>query len=139
MTSSSSRRWLRPPSPPEPDDAGTEASWPSVSEKLAALYGRPRQTRRRLSFSQWVLGTLAVAAVLATFFAVESMRYNHDVLDTKGCLTPMRVNALLGTDLDTVAGVRISNLQTCRYGAGTDTDALSIDAATVRATRRPGR
>ena len=99
-----------------------------MSEKLAALYGRPRQTRRRLSFTQWVIGTLAVAAVLATFFAVEAVRYNHDVLDTKVCPTPTRVNAALGTDLDTVAGVRVSDLQTCRYSAGTDTDALSIDA-----------
>lgn len=102
-----------------------------MSEKLAALYGRPRRMRRRLSLTQWVIGTLAVAAVLAAFFAVEVVRYNHDVLDSKVCPTTTRVSATVGTKFDAVAGVRLSDLQTCRYSIGTDTDALSVDA-TVR-------
>ena len=85
--------------------------------------------RRHLSLTQWVVATLAVAAVLATFFVVEAVRYNHDVLDAKVCPTPTRVNGLLGTKLNNVSGVQLSDLRTCRYSTGTDTDALSIDAA----------
>ncbi len=85
--------------------------------------------RRHLSLTQWFVGTLAVAAVLATFFVVEAIRYNHDVLDAKVCPTPTRVNTLLGTKLDNVSAVQLSDLRTCRYSTGTDTDALSIDSA----------
>ena len=129
MTSSIPPRWLRAPSGPDRNDGETDPGWTSVSEKLAALHGRPGQTRKRRSFTQWIIGAFALAIVLATFFVVEAVRYNHEVLDAKVCPTPAKVNGLLGTNLKSVSGVQLTDLQTCRYSAGTDTDALSIDTA----------
>ena len=79
-----------------------------------------------MAFTRWVIATLVL---MATFFVFEAVRYNHNVLDAKGCPTTASVNALLGTTLDTVSGLQLSDLHSCTYSAGPDTRALSIDAA----------
>jgi hypothetical protein len=108
------------------DDDAADPNWPSVSEKLAALHGRPLRTRKRWAFTRWVIATLVL---MAAFFVFEALRYSHNVLDAKDCPTIASVNALLGTTLDTVSGLQLSDLHSCTYSVGTDTRALSIDAA----------
>ena len=122
MKSSTSRR----ESHPEPHHDDADPNWPSVSERLAALHGRPLRTRKHWAFTR---GIIAALVLMAAIFVFEAVRYNHNVLDTKDCPTTTSVNALLGTTLGTVSGLQLSDLHSCTYSAGTDTRALSIDAA----------
>jgi hypothetical protein len=72
---------------------------------------------------------LAVLAILAATFVLESVHYNETVLNSHACPQPKAMNAVLGTDLDTVSALQLADLHSCHYGQGADSKALWIDVA----------
>jgi hypothetical protein len=72
---------------------------------------------------------VVAVVVLGGVFAVVARHYNDSVLSADVCPSTATVNARLGTTLDKVSGIQLSDLHACSYAQGTDTKALSIDVA----------
>ncbi len=111
------------------EDAGGSPR-PGVGARLAALHGRPLLgANRRWSTRVSILTMAGIAVVLAVAFALVSVHYDDTVLSRGACPAPATVNARLGTTLDSVSGIQLSDLFSCHYGQGTDTSAVGIDVA----------
>ena len=120
----------RPGRPDDPGEGDRDPDWPRVSARLAALHGRSGLVRkRRWNSKVWIVSTVLAVVVLAGAFAVVAVHYNRTVLNVSTCPSLTSVNARLGTTLDMVSGISLSDLRTCSYAQGPDTKALSIDVA----------
>ncbi|HEY5024568.1 MAG TPA: hypothetical protein VII76_06300 [Acidimicrobiales bacterium] len=121
-----------------PDDASGNAERHGVGARLAGLHARTFLVgKRRWSVKVWVVSTLVTVVLLGAAFAGTALHYRDTVLSASACPSPARVNALLGTTLDTVSGITFSDLHSCSYGDGADTRAVGIDVALPSHVVRP--
>lgn len=113
-----------------PEGAGGDPERHGVGARLAGLHARTFLIgKRRWSPKVWVVTILVTVVLLGGAFAATAVHYRDTVLSASSCPSPARVNAPLGTRLDTVSGITFSDLHSCSYGDGADARAVGIDIA----------
>ncbi len=123
--------------PDAPEDLRRDDDWPGVSARLAALHGRrPPLQRQHWSPKVWITSIVMAVVVLGAVFAVVARHYDDSVLTANVCPSTATVNARLGTTVDKVTGIQLSDFHTCSYAQGTDSKALSIDVAHAKQSAR---